>query len=77
MPVEIALAYDDFSQIRRLFLEYAAMLGVDLGFQGFDDELRGLPGEYACQGDGCIPRGAKDRRRGAPPCARGMGRAAQ
>ena len=33
--------------VREIFLEYAEQLGVDLQFQGFEQELAGLPGDYA------------------------------
>ena len=33
--------------VRALMLEYQALLGVDLCFQGFDAEVRDLPGSHA------------------------------
>ncbi|WP_295853137.1 GNAT family N-acetyltransferase [uncultured Xylophilus sp.] len=38
---------EDWDALRSIFREYADSLGIDLGFQGFEAELAGLPGDYA------------------------------
>jgi ribosomal protein S18 acetylase RimI-like enzyme len=37
----------DVDEVRKLFLEYQADIGIDLCFQGFAEELATLPGSYA------------------------------
>lgn len=37
----------DIAAVVGLFRAYAASLDVDLGYQGFEDEVAGLPGKYA------------------------------
>ena len=47
LRVAEAAAPQDVATARRLFEEYAASLGFDLCFQGFEKELATLPGKYA------------------------------
>ncbi|MEY5097912.1 MAG: hypothetical protein RJA36_631 [Pseudomonadota bacterium] len=43
LPMSAAAEMDT---MRELFRDYQRSLGIDLGFQNFDAELRALPGEY-------------------------------
>jgi len=47
LTVTQAQSSAQIGQIRELFLEYADSLGFSLCFQSFDQELAGLPGDYA------------------------------
>ncbi|MGA2259541.1 MAG: hypothetical protein ABSG53_33105, partial [Thermoguttaceae bacterium] len=47
MDIIPAHSDSDLLAARGLFVEYAENLGVDLCFQGFREELAGLPGAYA------------------------------
>jgi len=53
----IALA-DDVELVRTLFREYAGSLGVDLSFQGFEEEVAALPEGYdvilVAGDEGCV-----------------------
>ena len=42
-----AVSPQHLDTIRLLFLEYAKSLNFDLCFQGFHEELEGIPGDYA------------------------------
>ena len=55
-PMEWVLLHpgDDMSVARELFREYQTDIGIDLCFQGFEDELAGLPGDYAPPTGGLI-----------------------
>jgi ribosomal protein S18 acetylase RimI-like enzyme len=47
LQIAEALTSERIEDARSLFREYQRSLGIDLGFQGFEKELAGMPGAYA------------------------------
>ncbi|EFO30509.1 acetyltransferase [Roseibium sp. TrichSKD4] len=70
MPDEISIlkadTEADLADIRRLFRAYTDWLGIDLSYQGFEEELAGLPGKYVTP-DGALFL-ARNRNGGAMGC---------
>lgn len=54
LSITSARTPDDIAAARRLFQAYAQSLDFSLCFQGFDEELAGLPGKYAPEARGAL-----------------------
>ena len=53
LEINEAQREEDLFEIKTLFEEYADSLEINLDFQGFQEELTGLPGDYTSPG-GCL-----------------------
>lgn len=51
---EVGSSSADIAFVCELFLDYANWLGFSLCFQGFDQELAGLPGDYTAEKRGAL-----------------------
>jgi putative acetyltransferase len=50
IEIHVVESPSDVAAIRELFLDYQTDIGIDLCFQGFEQELATLPGDYAAPG---------------------------
>jgi len=61
LAIRRATGESDIAVARRLFEDYAAWIAIDLSFQNFAEELRGLPGEYTPPGGALLLAWAEAR----------------
>ncbi len=61
MQLRQAISANDMQEVRELFAEYSAWLGINLCFQQFDKEVAELPGEYVPPKGSLLIAGENDR----------------
>jgi ribosomal protein S18 acetylase RimI-like enzyme len=57
---------EDLADVRTMLADYAAWVGQDLSFQGFQEEVAGLPGDYAPPAGAVLVVSSSPERGGAP-----------
>jgi putative acetyltransferase len=54
MRIVEAVSPQEVAEARELILELAAWVGINFNFQNFEEEVAGLPGNYAPSAAGCL-----------------------
>ena len=77
VDIRLAESEDDLLVVRQLWREYWESLALPMDFQGFGDELQGLPGAYGADGGGLLLALCRDEPAGTIAMRRLGGRPAK